>query len=220
MLCKEITTSNFPLLHPEDKVSDVLQQSHHTGILYFPVANDEELIGVLPLNEITEMPVNTSIAELQHIFIKISVPENEHFISALKILELTDSNILPVIDNEHKYLGVITQTSLLDALAILLDVENNNGGLIVLEMSKIEYSFSEISRIVESTDANILQLNSYFDVKTELFIVTIRVSRNNVSEIVNALQRHDYHIAYFVGEELYENEIKRNYDALMNYLNI
>jgi acetoin utilization protein AcuB len=41
-----------------------------------------------------------------------------------------------------------------------------------------------------------------------------------VSDIVATFQRYEYSVKYYFGEELYENEIKTNYDHLMNYLNM
>ncbi len=41
-----------------------------------------------------------------------------------------------------------------------------------------------------------------------------------ISDIIATLQRYDYIIRYYFGEEEYENELKENYDLLMAYLNI
>jgi acetoin utilization protein AcuB len=50
--------------------------------------------------------------------------------------------------------------------------------------------------------------------------VTIRINKAEVSDIIATFQRYEYTVKYFFGEEQYENELKSNFDNLMNYLRI
>jgi hypothetical protein len=97
---------------------------------------------------------------------------------------------------------------------------NDPGGLIVLEMETKSYSFAELNRIVESNDAQITQLNSYMEPNTGIMLVTIRLNKLEISGIVATFQRYEYNVKYYFGEEIYENELRTNYDNLMNYLEI
>ena len=97
---------------------------------------------------------------------------------------------------------------------------NQPGALIVLEMDTKDYSFAEVNRIVESNDAQITQLNTSWDSGSDSFLVTIKINKFEISDIVATFQRYDYQVKYYFGEELYENELKDNYDHLMNYLSI
>jgi len=55
---------------------------------------------------------------------------------------------------------------------------------------------------------------------TGLFIITIKVNKIEISDIIATLQRYEYSIRYYFGEEDYENELRKNYDLLMTYLKI
>jgi hypothetical protein len=63
-------------------------------------------------------------------------------------------------------------------------------------------------------------LNSFADPETGLSQVTIKLNKLEVSDIINSFQRYEYNVKYYFGEELYENELKSNYDNLMHFLNI
>jgi acetoin utilization protein AcuB len=89
-----------------------------------------------------------------------------------------------------------------------------------LEIEGRDYSFAEISRIIESNDAQITQLNSFTDPETGIMQVTIRVSKLEISDLIATFQRYEYNVKYYFGEELYENELRTNYDNLMHYLKI
>ena len=94
------------------------------------------------------------------------------------------------------------------------------GGLIMLEMERKDFSAGELNRMIESNDAYLTQLNTWVDPATKLLLVTIRINKIEVSDIVATLQRHEYNVKYYHGEELYRNELQNNLEHLMNYLGI
>jgi len=90
----------------------------------------------------------------------------------------------------------------------------------VLELERKAYAFGEINRLVESNDAIITQINTAIDPASQIMVVTLRINKNEVSDVVATLQRHDYNVKYYHGEELYRNELQTNLEHLMNYLSI
>lgn len=50
--------------------------------------------------------------------------------------------------------------------------------------------------------------------------VTIRVNKLEVSALLGTFQRYEYNVKYYFGEEVFENELKSNYDNLKHYLKI
>ena len=126
--------------------------------------------------------------------------------------------MVPVVE-EKQLIGIVTYNDLLRNASNFMSL-NEPGALIVLEMDNRDYSFTEINRIVESNDAQITQLNTFTDPETGLSEITIRVNKLEVSDIISTFQRYEYTVKYYFGEELYENELRNNYDHLMNYLNI
>ena len=127
-------------------------------------------------------------------------------------------SVVPVVE-EKQLLGIVTYNDLLRNASNFMSL-NEPGALIVLEMDTRNYSFTEINRIVESNDAQITQLNTFTDPETGISQVTIRVSKLEVSDIISTFQRYEYNVKYYFGEELFENELRTNYDNLMNYLKI
>ena len=127
--------------------------------------------------------------------------------------------MVPVITEENELVGSLAYTDLLKYASEFMSL-NEPGGLIVLEMESNQYSFNEISKLIETNDAQITQLNTSNNAETGMMQVTIRINKPDVADIVAAFQRYEYTIKYFFGEELYTNELRSNYDNLMNYLKI
>lgn len=219
MLVSQIIESGFPLLAPTDKVSFALQLMEDYDVLHLPVVTEEKFTGIISKDDLLDASENTPLTGLQEHFILASVFPEEHFLSALKVAGRFDISIIPVTNRSGEITGCIRRKTLIQSLAAFLNVEEP-GGMIVLEMDKRNFSFGEISRLIETNNAFITQLNTYTENTTGLFIVTIKINRVEISDIIATLQRYDYVIRYYFGEEDYENELKENYDLLMTYLKI
>ncbi|MDQ3279511.1 MAG: CBS domain-containing protein, partial [Bacteroidota bacterium] len=137
---------------------------------------------------------------------------------AIQTAVVNKLSIVPVVE-EKQLLGIVTYTDLLRNASDFMSL-SQPGALIVLEIDNYQYSFTEINRIVESVDAQITQLNTFTDPESGTVQVTIRVNKVEVSDLVSTFQRYEYNVKHYFGEELYQNELKTNYDNLMNYLSI
>jgi acetoin utilization protein AcuB len=126
---------------------------------------------------------------------------------------------VPVVTDEGELAGTVTYNDLLKYAAQFMSL-GEPGGLIVLEMESNQYSFNAISKLVESNDAQITQLNTSNDAESGMMEVTLRINKSEISDIVATFQRYDYQVKHFFGDELYVNELRSNYDNLMNYLKL
>jgi len=220
MLVSHIIETGFPQVQLTDKVSFALLLMEDYQVGHLAVVNEEKFAGIISKDVLLEEDEENTLANLEEQLQQVSILSHEHILSALKLIAITgDITLIPVVNESRELVGVITAKKLLHALAIFNAAEEP-GGIIVLEMDRRSFSFGELSRLIETNDAYITQLNTYTETSTGLLEVTIKVNRIEVSDIIATLQRYDYNIRYYFGEELYENELKENLDLLMTYLNI
>ena len=220
MLTRELTTQTLPQLHLHDKVHAALQMMNENQVTHLPIIDEGKYIGLISEDDLMLSENDRDeLNSLQQSFAPLSVKENEHFIKALQLAADNGLSIVPVINEDQELTGTVTYNDLLKHAADFMSV-NEPGALIVLEMESNQYSFQEISKIVESNDAQITQLNTTNDATTGMMEVTLRVNKPEVSDIIATFQRYEYTVKYFFGEELYANELRTNYDNLMNYLKI
>ena len=188
-------------------------------ITQLAVIGDEKYLGLVFEEDLMNVD-NTALLQSMHAhFSKVAVRANTHFIESIQTVNDYNLTIVPVVENENEFLGVIPATELLKQLGKITGA-SEPGGLIIIEMDQRNFSFAEISKLVETNDAQITQLNTYWDNTLEAFFVTLKINKFEISDIVATFQRYEYEVKYYFGEELYENELKDNYDHLMNYLNI
>ena len=219
MLVSQLPVVNYPNVHLSDTISLALQFMNEYEVQHLPVTDGEQYAGIISKTDLLDEDEFISITALEPALIKVFVQPQEHFLSALKVAAANDLSMLPVVNTEMQLQGIITNTELVRAAAAFQNVEER-GAIVVLEMDRINYSVGELSRLVETNNASITQLNTFTEAGTGLFIVTIKLNRTEASDVLATLQRYDYSIRYFFGEEAYENELRDNYDLLMNYLKI
>lgn len=220
MLTRELPSQSLPGLHLKDKVYQALQLMNDNHVTHLPIVEGDKYVGVISEDDLLLAENdNSSLEDFQQSFSSISVKDDDHFLKAIQIAAENALTVVPVVTEENELVGTVTYTDLLKYASDFMSLKEP-GGLIVVEMDSNQYSFNEISKIVETNDAQITQLNTSNDAETGKMKVTIRVNKPEVSDIVATFQRYDYNVKYFFGEELYANELKSNYDNLMNYLKI
>jgi acetoin utilization protein AcuB len=220
VLNKELISASLPVLSLNDTVLRAQQLMADYHLLHLPVVTDDKYIGLISESDVLNAEDDTQpLQQLENQLSKLAVRANNYFVEAVQMCNDYGLSIVPVIDKEMEWIGAISATDLLKFLGKMTGADEP-GGMIVLEMDKAEFAFSEISKIVETNDAQITQLNTFYDTQQQLMYVTLKINKFEISDIVATFQRYEYTVKYYFGEELYENELRTNYDHLMNYLNM
>ncbi len=220
MLAYELTNNIIPQLKLSDTVSKALQLMNDFKITHLPVVSEEIFLGLISEDDLIDEENKKSHIELfQNDFIPAYIDSNKHLLQAVKISNLYQTDIVPVINEENVLLGTISGQALLNALGDFSGT-NETGAVIELRMERIKFNLAEINRIVESDGAIIFHLNITTLPETSLIQVTISINKREISTLIAAFERYDYSVTWYSGEQLFENDIDSNYRHLMNYLDI
>ena len=126
--------------------------------------------------------------------------------------------LIPVLDN-NRYVGAISVKSILKALASIVAMQSE-GGVIILEMNKNDYSMSEIAQIVEGNNAKILSSYVSNHKESNMIKLTLKLNVDELSPIVQTFQRYNYTITAQYDQSQSTDGLQDRYDSLMRYLNI
>ncbi len=220
MLTSDVSSQTLPYLRLHNKVYEALQLMNDNQVAHLPIVDGEKYIGIISEDDLLMSDNEHAVlSDLQQSFANTSVKNDEHFLRAIQVAAENGLSVVPIVDNDNDITGAVAYNDLLKYASEFMSL-HEPGGLIVLEMGSNQYSFKEISKILEANDAQITQLNTLNNPDTGIMRVTIRINKPDVSDIVAAFQRYEYDVKYYFGEELYANELRTNYDNLMNYLKI
>jgi acetoin utilization protein AcuB len=220
MIAKNIISFEIPPLKTTDTGIKALTWMEEFKVSHLPVVENNEFLGLVSDADILDMNApDTAIAANKIALVRPFVLENDHIYEVLKVIIKMNLTVLPVLDTEENYTGIITLPSLVKAIGDMAAVKDP-GGVIILEMNQHDYTLSEIARLVESNDAKILSCNVTSLSDSTGLEVTIKINKSDLSAILQTLTRFNYNIKASFHQGDFADEIKDRYDSFMNYLNI
>jgi acetoin utilization protein AcuB len=220
MLAKDLITDEVPPLKTSDTGLMVINWMDEFKVSHLPIVNNHEYLGLISDTDILDLNItDEEIGKHKLSLIRPFVKENQHVYEVIKMISNMKLTVLPVLDENENYLGLIPLTSLLQQFSILA-ATREPGGIIVLEMNELDYSLSQIAQIVEGNDGKILScyLNSLPD--TTRIEVTLKINKTDISGILQTFNRYNYTVKASFHQSEFSDDMKNRFDSFMNYINI
>ncbi|MFW6043175.1 MAG: CBS domain-containing protein [Marinilabiliaceae bacterium] len=221
MLAKDLISDIVPALKTSDTGLDALGWMEALRVSHLPIVNNRVFLGLISDADIYDLnAAEEPLGNHRLSLMKPYVFDHQHIFDVIETATRLKLTLVPVLNPDKEYMGVITQNDLLMHFTELISA-GTPGGVIEIELGPRDYALSEISRLVEDADAKILNLYIQQNRSTDNILLTIKVNRVNVENVVNAFERYDYKVkATHVGESHVDDTTRRNYESLMKYLNV
>jgi acetoin utilization protein AcuB len=220
MIARQMITDGILPLKTSDTGRIALSWMEDYRVFHLPIVNHLGFLGLISefdiydFNDLDE-PVGNHTLSLSAAF----VYDYQHIYDVLRLVKKQHLSLIPVIDENDNYTGSISMQSLIEHFAQSLSV-SDPGGVVVLEMSAIDYSLSEIARIVESNNAKILSLFVHSWPDSTRIEVTLKINHVELGAVLQTFNRYNYNIKAIFSEQDDLDDLRERYDSLMNYLNI
>ena len=104
---------------------------------------------------------------------------------ACNVLFEHDIDIVPVIDKDRNYFGVLTERCLLQTVTGF--VENQQNGIIWYQVSRNDLHLSQMAYIVEENGAHIVSLSVIPEENSTNLTVMVKLDTANVAPVVQSL---------------------------------
>ncbi len=222
MIAKELLNTEFTPLEPQDKISAALAKMDAWQTTRIPVREPStgKLAGMISFEEIADKPDDSLEVSSVELNTSIYVFSTQHlFEVARKMLEY-EVRLLPVVDEEGVYLGIVEKKNVLEAFSRMLNI-TTTGSVITVEVSKEDFTISELVHLIETEGAKILGLTVDQPIDDGMkFRISIKISHIDTSAVVSSLQRHGYHTTTENRYDLLQTDISSRADELLRYLDI
>ena len=221
MLAKELISDVVPALRTSDTGLQALSWMDIFRISHLPIVNNQEFLGLISDQDIYDLnmadePIGNHKLSLFSPFIY----NHQHIYEAIEVISRLKLTVVPVLDEEKQYLGLITQGDMLKNFADLAALRQP-GGIIELELNINDYSLSQIAQIVESNDAKILGLYVTSTEESTKMNVTLKLNVTNITSVIQTFNRYNYTVlaSYMTDDEM-DSLLSSRYESFMKYLSI
>jgi acetoin utilization protein AcuB len=221
MLAEELINQMIPPLKPTDTAGKALSWMNNLHIAQLPVVDHQIYQGIVTEDAIVEAEdLSRALSTIDLVFSDLNVHHDTHFYDVLKKASKNKLQIVSVLDQDNKYLGVISVSDASAAIANMF-ASQGPGGIIVLAMKDTDYSLAQISRLVENNDAKIMSaFVTNEDRDPNIIRVTLKLDKIELSRVIATLERYSYQVVAQFQEASLQNNDKDRLDLLLRYMNI
>lgn len=219
MIARDLISEDIVPLKTSNTGEDALALMSDFHVRHLPIVNNRQLLGLISEDEIMEYDTDEPVGSYELKMLHPYVHDRDHIYDIMRLLNEYRLTMIPVVDKEQNYLGVVSLHDLLKYFAESASF-SEHGSVIVLSVNRHNYSLSQIARIVESEGAVIL--NSFITSSpdsTELQI-TLKINRPDIAKILASFARFDYQITASFSETEYMDSLQEHYDSFMSYMNV
>lgn len=222
MQAKDLISDVIPAIRTNEEGLKALNWMEIFRISHLPVINDDnELIGIISDNDIYDFDLAEKKVSTFH-FPPTNqyVSEDKHIFEIIELISNQKLSMVPVINDENKYIGIITLYDLANQFTKLI-ASNVKGAVLVIELDSRDYSPAHIAGIIEENDAKILSFFALPINYSSTIKLTIKINKTDISAIHQAFDRHGYNIkeTYCYNDKI-DEMLDERYDEFMTYLNI
>jgi len=219
MTAESLISDAIVPLRPTDTGEEALGNMNEFYVRHLPVVNDNELLAVISEDDVLDTDPLKPVGDYRRPVLPPSVFPDDHLYDVMRVLTENHLTVIPVIDRENNYLGLVTNEDLLRHFGES-STFSSQGSIVILEVLRHDYSLSEISRIVESEGAIILSSFVRSFEGSNRLEVTIKVNSQSIAATLATFERYSYSVKASFNEKQLTDGLRERFDSLMNYLDV
>lgn len=201
-----------------DKLEELIQFFKYTTYSHVAVTDENLFAGVLAENDLECFEPDKHIEDYRYQMESFFAMEDTSWLDVLELFARNEANLIPVLNKDRRVIGYY---DLNDIVGVFIDTPffTEPGAMLVVSRPEKDYSFSEITQIVESNNTKLLGA-FITDNRNEQVQVTIKIGSANFNEVVQTFRRYKYDILFGNKEDQFLEDLKERSDYLDKYLNV
>ena len=219
MIASSLLSNVVPVLKKDDTCAQALGWMDLFRVSHLPVLEGETYVGLLS-DEImyTHGSIHDTIGMLDIPREMTFVYEDVHMYDVIGVASSRLLSVVPVLNRKEVYQGSILLTDILHNIDKLLCIDDP-GGIIVLEVNKIDYSLAEVAQIVEYNEAKVLSCYVTCMPDSNKVEITLKVNTARIEPILDTFIHYRYVIknTFVSGEDINE-EMRDRYGQLLKFM--
>ncbi len=219
MNLSEFIINDIKPLNSNSKTSELQLLFNQLTYSHIPIKNDGgTFMGSFFETDAHCFEANKPLGDYMYAIEDFFVRDNTLWLDVLEAFAQNSANIIPVLNKQNVYLSYY---ELNDILSLFNESPffYEAGGVLVVEKEVNDYSFSEISQIVESNNGKLL--GAFISkMKNDNAQVTLKIGNTGLNDIIQTFRRYSYNIISGHEEDSYTQSLKERSHYLNKYLNM
>ena len=221
MIAKDLINYMIPPLKSSDDLEKARVWFDELRLGELPVADQGQFLGLLTEEAVLDADYEAhEVKDVQLEALNAIVDHDQHYYELLKTAYSLGVRMVAVNDEAGNYIGVVSVEDVVEAFASSSSIQTP-GAILILSMPQRDYVLSEISKIIENSDAMILSSHVIpHPQESDKLQVTLKINVEEVTHLSAVLDARGFkvHKAY---SKLSSNDTEQErYESFMRYLKI
>lgn len=220
MITDQYLSNDIEPLSLDDTVQTAIEKMNRLHLDLLPVIYNNHLVNYAGIDVIEHLDHGIKMSELElYAPVLPFVHTSQHLLHALTHLKSLNVSLMAVLDENGDYQGVLKTKDVVKAISNSLSIRSS-GSIIVIRVKPIDYSLSDLSRIIEYSDAKILGFFIFEVEGSDELEVHLKLNTGILKHILATLERYDYKVVQYFNREDLADDMDQRFENLMNYIDI
>lgn len=220
MTVQSLLDTSVQPLHADDTPQHAMNVLLDSLQTHLPVVDEEEFL----VGTVTERKVMEALGSAENVRDCVSVAPvrvgaEAHYFNAARHIANHNLDLLPVTDNQGRYLGVITRAAIFNVFARMLGTDQR-GAVLVLEMPPRDYSMAQLIHIIEQNDVKVVAVGTEREEKEDLLRLTLKLNVKDATRTRHMLSHHGYNVVASFNEAESREDLQDRAREFMRYLEV
>lgn len=185
---------------------------------HVPVKHEGVYVGCFSETDAHCFETDKEINDYKYALEGFYVRQKTNWLDVLEAFAQNSCNIMPVLNDKNVYLGFY---ELRDIIGLFNETPffSEHGGILVVEKGLNDFSFSEVSQIVESHNGKLLGC-FISKIENDVAQITVKIGNTGLNDILQSFRRYSYNVVSGHEEDTYLENLRERSEYLNKYLNI
>ncbi|MGZ0015244.1 CBS domain-containing protein [Yeosuana sp. AK3] len=206
-------------LNSQSNINDLKLSFNQLTFSHLPVTNEDGVfLGSFSETDVHCFDSDKPLSDYKYALEDFFVRDDTTWLDILEAFAKNSTNVMPVLNHKNDYLGYY---ELKDVIGLFNETPffYEPGSILVIEKGFNDYSFSEISQIVESNNGKILGA-FVSKMNNDVIELTLKIGNTGLNNIIQTFRRYSYSIISGHEEDSYIESLKERSEYLNKYLNM
>ncbi|MBS7334170.1 MAG: CBS domain-containing protein [Weeksellaceae bacterium] len=196
----------------------LLEMVQEMKLTHLPIFDGLDFVGNIAEEDLVELTLGYENQDwIKNYTESFYLTEDHTLLDAIQMMYMNHTNVLPVISAGNKYIGCVSQQTILEAMAKFPFVSELAVSMIVSIPSK-DLSMSIITNIIESNNGKVFGLMLVDDVDDQANVF-VRFSSSNLLSIGETFERYGYQVIQKFYNDEKQELLQSRYAQLLKYMN-
>ena len=217
MFIKDYISKDYPAFATKDSIEEASEIAKDFGYSHVFIVKKGVFQGGLSQPFLEDSPEGNLQSLAMH-YERFALLEDSSILDSIKLFHTFNANVIPVISKEETYLGYISCDDVFNEFS-KYPLFSENGAILAIQTNGLQYSMTEITKIVESNNAKIygVFINA---IKEDAIEITLKISNENLSSIDETFERYGYTVLSKHYNDERDELMKDRFGFFQKYLEI